>query len=64
MDKYLKIGVIAMLVAVVLVPLAILLKPCGEMWMFGGLIFAMLAELIGLVFVILSMVKKKSHKME
>jgi hypothetical protein len=59
MDKYLKIGLIAMVAAVVLLPASILLKSISEQFMFGALILTMILELIGLVFVIISIIKKR-----
>ncbi|HTM99385.1 MAG TPA: hypothetical protein VL088_11600 [Pedobacter sp.] len=59
MDKYLKIGLIAMVVAVVLLPAAILLRSLSEKLMLGALILTMVLELIGLVFVIISIIKKR-----
>lgn len=59
MDKYLKIGLIAMVGAVLLLPASVLLKSANLNLMFGALIFAMILELIGLVFVILSIIKRK-----
>jgi len=48
-----------MSVAVVLVPVSVLLKSWHEAFLFAGLITAMFSELIGLIFVILSIVKRK-----
>lgn len=59
MDKLLKIGLIFMIAAVVLMPVAILLKNdhgALTMWL---LIFTMLLELIGLIFVIISIIKRR-----
>jgi uncharacterized membrane protein len=59
MDKLLKIGLICMIAAVVLMPVAILLKATQPMLTLGVLIFTMLLELIGLIFVIVSIIKRK-----
>ena len=62
MDKLLKVGLIFMIAAVVLMPVAILLKndnPNSTIWV---LIFTMLLELIGLIFVILSILKRRKSK--
>ncbi|WP_090991914.1 hypothetical protein [Pedobacter insulae] len=59
MDKYLKIGLIAMAAAVVLLPTAILLKSWSEQAMFVALVSTMILELIGLIFVIISIIKKR-----
>jgi len=53
-----------MIAAVVLMPVAILLKndnPNSTIWV---LIFTMLLELIGLIFVILSILKKRKSKVQ
>lgn len=62
MDKYLRIGLIAMVVAVVLLPVSILLKSLGEAFMVIGLVFTMILELIGLVFVAISIIKARKIK--
>ena len=59
MEKRLKIGLIFMAAAVVLMPVAILLKNSNEMPTILLLVFAMLLELIGLIFVIISILKRK-----
>lgn len=59
MDKLLKIGLIFMVAAVVLMPAAILLKDGHGSLTLGLLVFTMLLELIGLVFVILSIIKRR-----
>ena len=51
-----------MIVAVILVPAAILLKNVSDTLMFCLLFLAMLLELIGLIFVILSIIKKREVK--
>lgn len=62
MDKLLKIGLIFMIAAVVLMPVAILLKNSNPSSTVAVLIFTMLLELIGLIFVILSILKRKKSK--
>ena len=59
MEKRLKIGLIFMVAAVVLMPVAILLKNSNETLTILVLIFTMLLELIGLIFVIMSILKKR-----
>ncbi|MBB2146732.1 hypothetical protein GM921_14605 [Pedobacter sp. LMG 31464] len=59
MEKRLKTGLIFMVAAVVLMPAAILLKNSNETLTIALLIFTMLLELIGLIFVIMSMLKRK-----
>jgi hypothetical protein len=59
MDKLLKIGLIFMVAAVVLMPAAILPKDGHRSLTMGLLVFTMLLELIGLVFVILSIIKRR-----
>lgn len=59
MDKYLKIGLIAMIGAVLLLPASVLLKGFSNNLMFGALFFTMILELIGLIFVILSIIKRR-----
>ncbi len=59
MDKRLKIGLLLMLAAVVFMPIAILLKNTQPLLTVWVLIFTMLLELIGLIFVILSILKKR-----
>lgn len=59
MGRRLKIGLICMLLAVILMPLAFLLKPNYPGLTIWVLILTMLLELIGLTFVILSMLKKR-----
>jgi len=62
MDKYLKIGLICMIGAVVLSPLSLLFRQLGTNSVFIILILAMLLELIGLIFVIISIIKKRRLK--
>ncbi|RZJ19986.1 MAG: hypothetical protein EON51_16195 [Acinetobacter sp.] len=59
MEKRLKIGLIFMVAAVVLMPVAILLKNTNETLTVAVLIFTMLLELIGLIFVIMSILNRK-----
>jgi hypothetical protein len=59
MEKRLKTGLIFMVAAVVLMPAAILLKNSNETLTIVLLIFTMLLELIGLIFVIMSMLRRK-----
>ncbi|TKC12165.1 hypothetical protein FA048_00675 [Pedobacter polaris] len=59
MDKRLKIGLAFMIAAVVLMPVAILLKNTNQVATVGMLIFTMLLELIGLIFVIISIIKRR-----
>ncbi|KQC00456.1 hypothetical protein [Pedobacter sp. Hv1] len=59
MEKLLKIGLIFMIAAVVLMPVAILLKNDHGALTMGLLIFTMLLELIGLIFVIISIIKRR-----
>ncbi|TCC93239.1 hypothetical protein EZ428_00245 [Pedobacter frigiditerrae] len=59
MEKRLKTGLIFMVAAVVLMPIAILLKNSNETLTIAVLIFTMLLELIGLIFVIMSILKRK-----
>lgn len=51
-----------MLGAVVLMPLAFLLAAGHKAMLTGTLAFAMLLELIGLIFVIISMIKQRRSK--
>ena len=59
MDKKLKIGLVFMVAAVVLMPIAILLKSVSGQATIALLIFTMCLELIGLTFVVLSILKRK-----
>jgi len=59
MDKFLKRGLICMLAAVVLMPVALLLKNTNENITLIVLFLSMLLELIGLIFVIIHMINKK-----
>ena len=59
MDKRLKIGLVFMIAAVVLMPVAVLLKNSYQEATIAMLIFTMLLELIGLIFVITSILKRR-----
>ena len=59
MDKRLKIGLLCMLAAVILMPAAFLFKKEQATLGVWVLILTMLLELIGLIFVILSILKKR-----
>jgi len=59
MEKRLKIGLYCMVAAVVLMPAALLLKNFSQTLMFCLLFLTMLLELIGLIFVILSIIKRR-----
>lgn len=59
MEKRLKIGLICMILAVVLMPLVLLLRASHPSMTVAVLIFTMFLELIGLTFVILSMLKRR-----
>ncbi len=59
MDKTLKIGLVFMVAAVVLMPVAILLQDAHQGLTVGLLIFTMLLELIGLIFVMISIIKRR-----
>lgn len=62
MDKKLKIGLVFMVAAVVLMPIAVLLKSVSEVATIALLIFTMCLELIGLVFVIWSILKRRKSE--
>lgn len=59
MDKLLKIGLVCMLAAVVLLPVAVLLGTSHRALFMA---FAMLLELIGLIFVMISIIKQRKSK--
>lgn len=59
MDKQLKIGLYFMVSAVLLMPLAIFFKNDSENYALMVMIFTMLLELIGLIFVIWSILKRR-----
>ncbi|MES2417153.1 MAG: hypothetical protein V4541_03145 [Bacteroidota bacterium] len=59
MDKYLRTGLVCMIAAVVLMPVAILLKRYSNGLMLAVLILTMILELIGLSFVIINIIKKR-----
>ena len=62
MDNRLKIGLIFMVSAVLLIPLALFFNNTSTNYAIIVLIITMLLELIGLIFVILSIVNKKKTK--
>lgn len=64
MEKRLKIGLYFMASAVLLMPLAILFKNDSQNYALIVLVFTMLLELIGLIFVILSIVKKRKPNVQ
>ncbi|WP_432712991.1 hypothetical protein [Pedobacter sp.] len=59
MTKYLKIGMICMLAAVLIMPLAFLLKNTNIAAAITLIVASMLLEVIGLIFVIVSLIKKR-----
>ena len=59
MEKRLKLGIYFMVAAVVLMPVAVLARNLSELLMFSLLLLTMLLELVGLVFVALSLFKKR-----
>lgn len=59
MEKRLKTGLMFMVAAVVLMPVAILLKNANQAATVAMLIFTMVLELIGLIFVILSILNRR-----
>ena len=64
MEKRLKIGLYFMASAVLLMPLAILFKNDSQNYALIVLVFTMLLELIGLIFVILSILKKRNSNVQ
>jgi uncharacterized membrane protein YqjE len=64
MDKQLKIGIIFMALAVLLMPIAILFKNDSENYAVIVLLFTMILELIGLIFVVLSILKKRKSNVQ
>lgn len=64
MDKQLKIGLYFMASAVLLMPLAIFFKNDSENYAVIILLFTMVLELIGLIFVILSILKKRKSNVK
>ncbi|MBY0542080.1 MAG: hypothetical protein K2P75_01650 [Sphingobacteriaceae bacterium] len=64
MEKRLKIGLYFMASAVLLMPLAILFKNDSQNYALIVLVFTMLLELIGLIFVILSILKKRKPNVQ
>ncbi|HWW38086.1 hypothetical protein [Pedobacter sp.] len=59
MTKHLKIGMICMAGAVLLMPVALLLKNTNTAACIAIIIASMLLEVIGLIFVIVSFIKRK-----
>lgn len=64
MEKRLKIGLYFMALAVLLMPLSIFFKNDSQNYALIVLIFTMLLELIGLIFVILSILKKRNSNVQ
>lgn len=64
MEKRLKIGLYFMASAVLLMPLAILFRNDSQNYALIVLVFTMLLELIGLIFVILSILKKRKPNVQ
>lgn len=62
MGRNLKRGIFCMLAAVLFMPTALLLKSVNENVTLVVLFLSMILELIGLVFVILSIVKRRREK--
>lgn len=62
MEKRLKIGLYFMASAVLLMPLAIFFKNDSQNYALIILVFTMVLELVGLIFVILSIIKKRKPK--
>jgi len=58
MTKHLKIGMICMVAAVVFMPVALLLKNTDTSTAIGLIIASMILEAIGLIFVVISLIKK------
>ncbi len=64
MEKRLKIGIYFMALAVLLMPLAIFFKNDSQNFLIVILIFTILLELIGLIFVIFSIIKKRKSNVQ
>ena len=62
MTKHLKIGMICMLGAVLLMPVALFLKNANASATIAIIIASMILEVIGLIFVIVSLIKKRKNK--
>lgn len=60
MTKHLKIGMICMVAAVFLMPVALVLKNSNVSAAIALIIASMLLEVIGLIFVIISFIKKRN----
>ena len=64
MGKRLKIGLYFMASAVLFMPLAIFFKNDSQTYALIILVFTMVLELVGLIFVILSIIKKRKPKVQ
>ena len=64
MEKRLKIGIYFMALAVLLMPLAFIFRNDSQNYAVIVLIFTMLLELIGLIFVIFSIIKKRKSNVQ
>lgn len=64
MEKRLKIGLYFMASAVLLMPLAIFFKNDSQNYALIILVFTMVLELVGLIFVIFSIIKKRKPKVQ
>ena len=62
MTKHLKIGMICMLGAVILMPVALFLKNTNMAATIAIIVASMILEVIGLIFVIVSLIKKRKNK--
>jgi nitrate/nitrite transporter NarK len=62
MDKFIKRGLFCMLAAVLLMPAAMLLQGANENVTLALLFLSMILELIGLVFVIISILKRRREQ--
>lgn len=62
MDKFIKRGLVYMLAAVLLMPVALLLRNINENLTLVVLFLSMLLELIGLIFVIINILKRRRVK--
>lgn len=61
MGKFLKIAIFCMAAAVLLLPAALLLRGVSENLTLAVLILSMILELIGLVFVVISILKRRKE---
>jgi putative Mn2+ efflux pump MntP len=62
MTKHLKIGMICMVAAVLMMPVALFLKNPNVTAAIAVIIASMLLEVIGLIFVIVSLIKRRKNK--